>query len=427
MESDGLRTAPVRPISFAIARFAAAAADWLHLAPRLDADELEAAAVADLGGPFVDTRFREPLAILVRSLREEAALNAVGRAMAASSILRGLVNLRSLEIAWGGAEPPAGHAVPHGEGPIFLVGLPRTGTTILHHLMSLDPALRPLRLFESMSPIRLPGAGHSDRSSEAVRRAAATRAKHNIDSLAPHLRSVHDIDADGPEECLWLLQSWFVSEAYPIGYAVPSYLEWLASRGPEDWTRVYRGYLGAIAHLSEPADSRRWLLKCPLHSGHVAMIARLCPRARFVVTYRDAAEVVASTASLLHALRTTGSDAVDPALIGSDVLGILARWAEADARQTREDAALLDGRVARLHYRELVADPAAALERVYGTLGLDWRDTTANAVRTYLAAHPQGRHGAHRYAVEEFGLSRDAVDRAMAPYVARERSLRPAK
>lgn len=423
-DSDGLRPAPARPARFALARFVASTASWLHLVPALDADELEAAAVADVGGPFVDTSFREPLGILVRSLREEAALNAVGRAIAASSLLRSLVNLRSLEVAWGGAMPPADRALPSGAGPVFLVGLPRTGTTILHHLMAVDPAMRPLRLFESMSPIRLPG--HGDRSSEEVRRAAAARTKEHLDALAPHLRAVHDIDADGPEECIWLLESFLVTEAFGLGFAVPSYLSWIAGRGKDDWTRVYRRHLGAIAHLTTPGDARRWLLKCPLHAGHVAEIARLCPTARFVVTYRDAAEVVASTASLVHELRAIGSDRVDPARIGREFLGILAGWAEADARQTREDAALLEGRVARLHYRELVSDPTGALARVYGAIGLDWSDATAAAMRIHLDSHPQGRHGAHRYSVEEFGLARDEVEQAMAPYAARERSLRPA-
>lgn len=395
---------------------------WLDPGSRLHREILERQALRIAGvDDFLDPTFREPLDRFLDSVRLEARLNSVGRFMTASFIRRCLVNRLSLEQVWGGPRPtwPSGNwpARP----PLFVVGLPRTGTTLLHRLLAADPAGRPLTYWESSFPVRVPRRSGMP-FAEAARRQAAVSAVDWVYRSAPYLKGIHEIDPLGPEECYCLLGNTFVSYGYPLQWDCPAYLEWLGGRTEADWTEVYRHYLATLRTLEGDRHDRHWVLKCPLHAPRLDVLHSVVPRAVYVQTYRDVREIVGSLCSLTAALMSLGSDAVDLKAIGRRALDTLALQAQASV----EAAARYPDDVISIHYKALVRDPLTAVRAIYERAGLPVTVEAEAAMNAWLVGNPQGRHGRHRYVLADFGLTEREVLHAFGDAVAVERSLAPA-
>jgi len=388
---------------------------------RLDQDYLERQALQITGSDrFADDSFREPLEILLRSAREQRQLNAVGRNLVSRAVLRCLVNRLSLEQAWGGARPPAAGPGWPARPPLYLVGLPRTGTTLLHKLLSADPRARALLFWESMFPLRLTMSG-ANATSVAARQARATQIVQLINRLAPGLSSIHAVDPTGPEECYLLLANTFHSYSFPLEWPVRDYYHWLSARTSADWLACYEHYLATLRTLPMPGEDRHWVLKCPFHAPRVNTLAQLVPNAIFIQTYRDIREVVGSTCSLSAAMRSIVTDHWSPGEIGSEVLETLGKYSQESVAAASRQAA----RVISIHYKDLVRDPLGVVRQIYERVGLAWDDSVATPMRAWLEANPQGRHGRHRYALEDYGLSSSQVTAVCAAYEDVERSLVP--
>jgi hypothetical protein len=369
---------------------------------------------------FVDTAFREPLQILLRSAREQGGLNAIGRAVVAKTVLSCLVNRLSFEREWGGARPRSADPDWPFQPPLYLVGLPRTGTTLLHKLLSADPQARPLLFWEAMFPTRLPEK-RADAASIALRQSRAKQAVQNLNRFSPGLSSIHDIDPAGPEECYLLLANTFHSFSFPLQWPVRDYYHWLSARSAADWRACYEYYVDSLRVLSQGSSDRHWVLKCPFHAPRVDALAQLVPNAIFIQTYRDIREIVASTCSLSAALRSVVTDHWNPNEMGAEVLETLGTY----SRESTAAAARQSSRVISIHYRELVRDPLGTVRRVYEQVGLSWNEAVETPMRAWLAANPQGKHGRHRYALEDFGLTADQVMAACPEYMEVERHLAP--
>ena len=372
----------------------------------LSLSALEASVLRQFGSEaFEDTSFREPMSILLSGLAETARLNSVGRYAAYQSLRRILFNRLSLERAWREAAPDGGReAGPAVTRPLYVLGLPRTGTTLLFNLLSCDPQSRPLLFWESQYPVFAPdcrnGYSVKSRQWQAARRIAM------LGRLAPDLSSIHKIDPFGPEECLWLMENTLHSQSFLLMWEIPEYGDWLRSRTAEQWEIAYRHYVDTLRLLQRDTSDRRFVLKFPLHTPHVSTILKLIPDACFVQTHREVTEVAASCCSLGYETRRIMSDVVDPVAVGREILDTLSETALKGATASAEHP----GRVLDIHYEHLVKAPIATVRAIYEYFGLTLTAAAEQQMQRWLDSNPKGRHGQHTYSLEQFGLDRTTVE-----------------
>ena len=353
------------------------------------------AGLADFG----DARFREALERLSRALDEEARLSLLGRLIARRDLVQTLENrLRLLderrrhpEIA----DEPI-------EAPLFIVGLPRTGTSILHELLAQDPENRVPLTWEVMWPCPRPEAGSFDTDPRIAR---AERQLGAADRLIPDFKKMHRMGARLPQECCMLMNHDLMSVQFHTTYNVPSYQDWL---NRQDLAPVYAFHRAQLQHLQSRAPARHWVLKSPQHLWTLEALLRVYPDARIVHTHRDPLKAVTSVASLVSLLRSMASDDVDPLEIGADWTRLIADAVDRTLR-VREARSGEPERFFDMHFREYLADPVAMVGRIYRHFGRGLSPGAEQRMRRYLAAHPADEHGRHRYAPEAFGLDPRAL------------------
>lgn len=296
--------------------------------------------------------------------------------------------------------------------PVFVIGLLRTGSTLVHNLLGLHPQLHGPLLWELTHPVELA----RDPGDHARLRAAAQGYVDDYFRKAPTLPQVHFIDAGMPDECHRLLANTFHSMVLEMRYRVPSYGEWLHRQDLTEPYRWHRRQLTVLlsAHRRDDGSVPAPVLKDPFHTWFLADLVQAYPQACFVHLHRDPVEVVASTASLCRTVRGARSDHLDLAEIGD----LWARRIVTRCAVLAEDRdALVGGRpVIDLRYREVVTDPVGAMRRICDFLELPVTAGYEAAIRDHLQRHPAGAHGTHRYGCAEFGLSAERVTRATAAY-----------
>ena len=414
-----VRQPPRRHLAYYVARAVCSLSERFKGKPTLNLESLEAMARRDVGNAeFVDTSFREPLSILLRSLTDTARLNSIGRIAASTRLRQVLVNRLSLERAWGGAVPSLSPAIPPLMRPIYVLGLPRTGTTLLLNLLAVDERARYLRYWESLSPRMAAGVSRGAES-PAVRQKLAVQQVQKTNMLAPGLAGIHKIEPLGPEECLWLLQNTMLSYSFPLMWNVPEYKEWLDGRSEADWRSAYIHYLNTLRLIQSEKPGEHWVLKCPLHTPRLATIAGLVPEACFIQTYRNVGEVVASMCSLACETHRISSDHTDPANLGKATVQTLANWVS----QPPTGDAASPQRLLNIHYKSLVAQPLPTMRRIYDHFQIPWTQAGERAMQNWLDSNPQRKHGKHSYSLSDFGLTAPEVIAACESYHAAEQQL----
>ncbi len=342
----------------------------------------------DLGDGFSEDGFDR----LLRSYESEARLHAIGRIAAHADTLTLLAN--RLRIVADRTRHPE-IADQRLERPVFIVGLPRTGTTLLHRLLAQDPAHRVPRTWEILYPSPPPQRA---RAATDPRIGRAERGIRQLDRLAPQFQRIHAVGARLPEECIAILAHSFTSDRFVAMHRLPSYQAWLDR---QDLRSAYADHRRFLQHLQWRHPGKRWLLKAPAHLLALEDLLEIYPDATIVQTHRDPVRVLASLASLIATLRGAFSDAVDPVEIGRDVA---ARWAEALRRSIAVRHGPYADRFVDVHYRELLGDPMAVVRRLYDRMETRLEPETERAMRRFLEENPQDRFGRHRYRLDSFGL-----------------------
>jgi hypothetical protein len=363
----------------------------------LNVDTLLQKAVAQTGlSDFGDDAFREPYELLLRSLRDEARLNTQGVIMLQRTILRLLVNRLLTEQAF--ASNPEMAQTPI-ERPLYILGFPRTGTTLLHSLLACDPASRWLRLWEGLHPAPAPESLEDDSRIATTRDWVA-----GFEKLVPNLARAHKLDATGPEECLWLIEHTFADLIFELRAHVPSYSKWLAEHEADK--SLYRYYRRQLQMLGWKCRGSHWVCKAPRHLPGLGGLLSVFPDARIVQTHRGAESVLPSICSLCEITQSAASDTVDKTAIGAHwhqrLLEIERRSGE--VRAAADPAQFLD-----VQYADLVANPIDTVQRIYDYHGYDYSAEFENGMKQWLAGNRQHKHGAHRYSLEEYGLDAETV------------------
>jgi hypothetical protein len=348
------------------------------------------AGLTDLG----DEPCLEPLRLLLESLEREASLTWLGRSIARREIVRLLENrLRLVEDRRRNPEI----AQVEIRRPLFVVGLPRTGSTILHDLLAQDPANRVPLTWECMWPSPPPRRD----SFETDPRIAECDAQFpGVDRLIPGFKAMHPMGARLGQECVVLTQHSFASPIFHNEYRVPSYEDWVDAC---DWRPVYEFHRRQLQHLQWRCAGERWVLKSGMHMWGLEHLFDAYPDALVVQTHRDPVKVATSFASLATLVRSMSSDAVDAREVAADWIPRLARALE-HAMDVRKRMGEPPERFYDLQFRDFVRDPIGAVEKVYGHFGLTLTGQAADRMRAFVAANPQGKHGVHRYRPSEYGL-----------------------
>jgi len=357
------------------------------------------------GRRWDDPSYRPAVELLLASCAATASLNARGRGVLDSIVVRHLVNRLLIEAAVG-ARP---EVVSKPVGPAVVVtGLPRTGTTLLHNLLALDPGFRPLRFWEALRPVPPdPASGFS--AEELI--GQANRWLAGLYELVPDFRAIHEATAEGPEECDALLQNDFASQHFDDMFNAEAYSEWLATTPLRAEYRSYARQLNVLRRVED--GDRPWALKSPSHLGHLDALLEACPEATIVHCHRDPSQAVPSYASLVLCLRRAYSDDVSPEVVGRQALR-RCEIALTRALQVRGDA---PERFIDVAYRDLVRQPVGTVAALYERLGRPLSPEVTASITAWLAQHPQHAHGAHRYAPEDFGLDAAAILAAVGAYL----------
>jgi hypothetical protein len=375
----------------------------------LDPERLvrEAARHSGLSDFGDDDAWRSGLERFAAALEDEAALTPLGRAMARGAVLGALENrLRMTD--WRRRHPEID--AERVERPLIVMGMGRTGTTILHDLLGCDPRSRVPLSWEVESPCPPP-----ERASYAddPRIAASDARLARTDGLVPGLKSMHPMGALLPQECVAMLSTEFASVAFQLLYRVPGYARWLHEEC--DLAAVYRGHRRWLQLLQWRCPGR-WVLKSPCHLWHLRALLAEYPDALLVQTHRDPLKVVSSLTSLGSTLRKMASDAIDPHEIARE----WSHWnvvAYEQSVRARVEGWIDPKRILDLHFGDFVADPFAALRRIYEFASLDWTPEAERSMRVWWEAHPADEHGKHAHRFSDTGLDERAEREKVKRYV----------
>jgi len=398
------RPAPIAPGPSA--RFATAAlrAVWragITDVPSLDGDALIAQATRqEASDDFGPDHWREPFAVLVRALNDEADLNPVGRTLAYGQITKVLRERLRAQALW--RAHPEILELPLGP-PIVVLGSMRSGTTRVQRLLACDDRLAHTRLFESLTPVPERGRGWVD-----YRAAKTSAGLAFLHSLNPKLAAVHPSGAGLPDEEFGLFSFAFSGAQFQAQWRIPSFARWWEDQDAIPVYQEFRRLMQTIAWTRGGRSDRPWVLKAPQFMEELDALLTVFPDARLLCLGRDPVDVVASSCSLVWQQQRIQSDTADRHWIGRE-------WLHKTAHRVRAAA---DCRAARPDVPQLIIDFAAVnrdwrreIERIYAFLGLELTARTLAAMQAYLRGSDQ--HHGHRYTLEEFGLGRDEVRHAL--------------
>ena len=402
---------PHRPLAVRAINGAGAALRKLGI-PLLPLEEepLLRAARAETGlDDFGGEQFREGLRRLLESLNAEAQLNVLGRFGARTTLLSNLGNRLRLRDHRKKHPEVADQAI---RKPLFILGLPRTGTTVLFNLLALDPTTRAPLAWEVENPCPPPRA-ETYRSDPRI--AKMEKQFANLSRMAPNLDAIHEFGAELPQECVAITGHECMSVQFHIIFNVARYQEWLDRQSAVPALQFHRRFL---QHLQSEYAGERWVLKTPGHLAVIDDLLEVYPDACIIHTHRDPVDVMPSLASLSYTLRGISTDVLDPHFVGRQQADLwashLQRALRARHRTQDRAAQFLDVR-----FDDVVEDPIAVVERIHARFEIPLHDETRRRMQAYVAANPRGKHGEHRYSHEDFGLDRAALAPRFSEYCER--------
>ena len=351
--------------------------------------------LSDMGGD----EHREGFEILVEDLASPAAgLTPIGNYFQRSQVKSALVGRLLTQLRFN--EHPE-HENVKIERPIFVLGLPRTGTTALHRLLTADPRNQGLELWLTEFPqVRPPrDTWESDPIFSAMQ---AAFSEHHIDN--PEFMGIHYMDATSVEECWRLLRQTGKSLSYESLALVPQYSEWLTK---QDWTDAYVRHKKNLQLIGLNDQDKRWVLKNPSHLAALDALMTVYPDALIVRTFRDPVTSIASACSLSAEATAGQSTTFVGEGIGRSQLDMLARsWESfAAARPKYNQDQFID-----VDYKEFVNDPVGTTRNIYDTFGLDWTEEMDREVNRIDAESRQGgKRPSHQYDLADYGLTEGEV------------------
>lgn len=359
-----------------------------------------ATGLSDFG---VDTGYREALQVLLDSYRDDAGLTPIGSKMFRYFLKGALVARLLSEASWQANPGYTGVAITR---PIFVTGLPRTGTTALHRLLSADPAHQGLEMwlteFPQPRPPRDTWAGNP-----VYRQIDGGLAQHHVEN--PEFMGLHYMDAGEVEECWQLLRQDVMSISYESLAHVPGYSAWLAR---QDWTPAYQRHRRNLQLIGSNDQQQRWVLKNPSHLFALEALLKVYPDALVVQCHRPAETIMASMCSLAQHTTAGWSNTFTGKVIGDDSMETWSRGLELfNAERAKHDPK----QFCDVDYFEFIKDPVGAVEGIYRTFDIEFTDAAREAITESHAQSQQGpRAPKHTYSLSDYGLTEEQVKERFA-------------
>ena len=357
-------------------------------------------------GDFGENHFRQPLALLLDSLEKEANLSVLGRMVARTDLLQTLENrLGMVELF---KQHPEILEQPV-ERPLFVVGPPRSGTTIFHDLLVMDPDNRVPLSWETARPLPPPEVATYSSDPRIARNQADL---DRVDQLLPEFKKMHPMGAQRAQECVTMTSYDFTSMIYFVQFYVPTYDNWVMECDMRSALQWHRRFL-QVLQWKKPG--KRWALKSPQHMWHLQHIHREYPDALFVQTHRDPVKTVLSMSNLAATLQTMSSD-------HTDLRKVTAYYARALAQgynntvTYRKSGEIPDSQVVDLYFRDFMTDQVGTVRRAYAHFGLELSNEAATAMQGFLDENPAAKHGKHLYSLEQVGMSEEELRDLFSEY-----------
>jgi len=374
----------------------------------LDPDSIIAEARArtgleDLGDPS----FEEPMRRLVASMDSEGQLHEVGRATQRERVVGLLVNRLRAEAAFTRHPEIEEEEI---EAPFVIVGLARTGTTMLHRTISADPRVFTLYWWEGRHPAPFEGASAGvDPRIEAAEAEVAAMVE-----AVPELVAAHPFDAHAPDEEIMLLEHSFFSTNTEAYVEIPSYSGWLDQQNQiPGYTYMHR-ILKLLQWQKKQRGERakRWVLKSPHHLGYMDLLFKTFPDIRVIQTHRDPVQTIPSFSSLVHSIRKTGSDRVDAVRLGRQWSDRMCRAMEScmEFRRSREE------RFFDIRYEDLIADPMTQIQKIYDFVEMELTEDVKSRMQQWAVENARDKRPVHYYTLEQFGYTEEGLAREFARY-----------
>lgn len=380
---------------------------------KFQVDPIVAEAIGRAGGAddLGDGPFLEPLALFLESLEEEARLNEVGRLIAKERALLHTVN-RLGYVADRKRFPAI--AEERIVAPVFIIGFPRTGTTILHDILAQDPDSRAPLTWETMFPSPPPEAATSGTDPRIAICASILPNAETETDRDRQFRAMHPMGATLSQECVTMMGEAMCTPLFHNQFRVPTYEDWVDHEA--DWSHVYDFHYKQLQHLQWRNRRDRWVLKTGAHMWGLEHLLRTYPDARIVFTHRDPVKSVTSYASLTTLVRSMGSDEVDRFELAQDWSGRLNRVVD-HVIAVRDEKRYPDALFYDMHFSDFVADQFAVISDIYAAFGLPMTEEGASRMRAFIADNPKGKHGLHTYTPEEYGLDPVVLRREFRAYI----------
>ncbi len=356
----------------------------------------------DYGG--YEKQFQSAMKALMTSYRSEGKLTDGGRTAVGGELFAALCTQLGVRKLLSKHPEIERQPVPR---PLFIVSFPRTGTTLLHHLLAKDARARIPRYWELVKPFPPPEAATRDNDPRIEEARQSLKLMHQYN---PGQAAMHNIDADGPEECFFLLKHTFMSPTWAMHGYVPSYINWLLGADKEP---AYRFLKQMLQILQWKCPGEPWILKSPIHLYSLDALIKVFPDARIVMLHRNLEEVMPSMCSLSLTLRAGKSYETDQDKL---IEGILSGWGGAMAQTLKVRESIDPSQALDVAYRDLAENPVATSKRIYETLGYECSPEMEAGMKRHIEENPKGKFGKHKYSMEEFNLTPERLDRHFGGY-----------
>jgi hypothetical protein len=368
----------------------------------------EASAAAGGLADFGDPTFRPALDALCAALESEGQLSTMGAGILRQKLLGQLINRLRVEDYFRIHPEIAQEQV---KAPLVIVGLPRTGTTKLHRLLSRDPRFWFMYFWESLFPVPFPG---ESLAAPDARIAEARGVVAMMTAAMPKLMAIHPMDADEADEEVMLMEHSFLS-AFDAYANIPSYVAWLDR---QDQAPAYAYLKRMLQYLQWQKRQRgvggeRWVLKSPHHLLRMDTLLKVFPGAQVIQTHRDPVQSIPSIASFIHTLWSIYGEKADASAAGHAWSGrmSLALKHTIDVRGRVPASQFLD-----VAFLDTVRDPMGVAKRIYDFIGWKLTPDAEAAMHAWLAADEKSHQGGHEYTAQEYGLSDEGIRRDFAEY-----------
>jgi hypothetical protein len=354
----------------------------------------------DFGTGAWRTHFRT----LLQCYDAESKLTEAGLGMVQGEITGALCARLACEAAWKRDPSVLRHEIRR---PLFILGLPRSGTTALHWLLAQDPANQVLEFWIASAP--RPRPPRATWEAEPAFQTSIEVLKWMYDT-DPGLKAIHLMEADGPEECRHLFVQSFLDHTFDSNATIPSYTKYFEAQDMRDAYSRHRDVLKLVGSTS---PELRWVLKYPAHMRELAVLLETYPDACFIQTHRDPVKVLPSVCSLVTGWRSLYEGGADAKAIGAWQVEFYADMMETmlGARAKADPARFFD-----IPFRDMITDPVAAIARAYDHFGFALSAEGERRMRDWHRTNPQHKHGGHKYTLEQFGLVEGAIRERFARY-----------